>query len=190
MWLRPGVRRSREALCRFTNRPGSAFVSTGRILTEINFDGLSWHDCHVYAIGFDVGSPDENDWTSDLILELDFIVEWLGPSAGTFAFRVAPATLVFHGVTDPRIDITWEKTGFQGAIHEISIDAITRERIKDQKVFLNRPYYSWRIALNWPAGEITFGAVGFTQTLLADPVRQDGQHLSRSIRRRLTTKGT
>jgi hypothetical protein len=156
--------------------------------SEADFDRLSWHDCHLWAIRFDVGSAEEDDWTSDLVLDLDFIVEWLRPSENEFAFRVAPATLVFQGVTDPHIAIDWARTGFQGALHLVSIDRITRERVAEQKVFLDRPYYSWRIELNWPDGEITFGAVAFRQTLLADPITLDRQHLSRAERRRLTTR--
>jgi hypothetical protein len=33
----------------------------------------------------------------------------------------------------------------------VSIGQIVRELIKDQKVYLDRPYYRWRIVLNWPA---------------------------------------
>jgi len=156
--------------------------------SETDFDRLSWHDCHIWAIRFDVGDPEAGDWTSDLVLELDYIVEWLRPTEGRFAFRVAPATLVFEGVTDPRIAIDWARTGFQGALHPVSIDRITRERVAQQKVYLDRPYYSWRIALNWPAGEIAFGAATFRQTLLADPLTVARQHLTRAERRRLTAK--
>jgi hypothetical protein len=156
--------------------------------SDADFDRLSWHDCHLWAIAFDVGEPDEDDWTSDLVLDIDFIVEWLCPSSDKFAFRVAPARLAFQGVTDPRFAIEWARTGFQGALHPVSIDSITRERVQDQKVYLDRPYYSWRIALNWPAGEITFGAVSFTQTLLTEPVVVERQHLSRTERRRLTKR--
>jgi hypothetical protein len=155
--------------------------------TEADFDDLSWHDCHIWGLHFDVGDPDEDDWTSDLALDLDYIVEWLRPQPDKLAFRVAPATLVFHGVTDPRISVSWGNSGFQNALHGISIDAIYRERVQEQRVYLDRPYFSWRIAFNWPAGdEITFGAVGFTQSLLADPVVVNTQHLSRSTRSRLT----
>jgi hypothetical protein len=119
-------------------------------------------------------------------LDLDFILEWLRPEPDKFAFRVAPATLVFHGVTDPRLNISWGNSGFQNALHLVSIDHIHREPVQDQKVHLDRPYFSWRVALNWPdGGEITFGAVGFTQSLLAEPVLLETQHLSRSKRRRL-----
>jgi hypothetical protein len=156
--------------------------------SDADFERLSWHDCHLWAIRFDVGDPDQGDWTSNLVLDLDFIVEWVQPSADRFAFRVAPATLVFEGVTDPQIEITWARTGFQSALHPVSIDRISRERVQDQKVYLDRAYYSWRIDLNWPDGHITFGAASFTQTLLAEPVVVDTQDLSRAERRRLTTR--
>jgi hypothetical protein len=71
----------------------------------------------------------------------------------------------------------------------VSIGQIVRELIKDQRVYLDRPYYRWRIVLNWPAGgEIAFGAVGFTQTLLADPIVSERQHLSLKERSRLTSR--
>jgi hypothetical protein len=71
----------------------------------------------------------------------------------------------------------------------VSIGQIVRELIKDQRVYLDRPYYRWRIVLNWPAGgEIAFGAVGFTQALLADPIVSERQHLSLKERSRLTSR--
>jgi hypothetical protein len=155
--------------------------------TEADFDRLSWHDNHLYGVRFDVGDADENDWTSDLILDIDHIVEWVCGTDNTTRFRVAPATLVFHGVTDPSMRIDWGDSGFRTAIYVLSIDRIERERISDQKVFLDRPYYSWRIVLNSPqGGEIRFGAVGFTQTLRAEPVLVDEQKLSPAQRRALT----
>ena len=155
--------------------------------TEADFERLSWHDCHIWGLEFRAGEPDEGDWTSDLVLDVDFIAEWLCGVSGGAQFRVAPATLAFHGVTDPRINIDWGQSGFQVALHGVSIDSIERERVSGQKVFLDRPYYRWRILLNWPkAGEIAFGAVGFTQTLLAEPVVTDKQHLSLRERSILT----
>ena len=156
--------------------------------SEGDFDTLSWHDCHVWAVRFDLGDPDEGDWTADLVLDLDFIVEWLPPEATGCRFRVAPATLAFHGVTDPRISINWGASGFQNGIHPVVIDSVERERVPDQKVYLDRPYFSWRIAFNWPAeSEITFGAVGFTQSLLSEPVVVEGQSLPRRMHGRPTT---
>jgi hypothetical protein len=156
------------------------------IHTEADFDRLSWHDCHIWAVEFRAGDPDEGDWTSDLALDIDFIVEWICGVGGGGQFRVAPASLVFHGVTDPRIDINWGRSGLQVSLHPPAIDQLERELIHSQKVYLDRPYYRWTLRLNWPmASEITFGAIGFTQTLRADPVLTDKQSLSFSERSRL-----
>lgn len=157
-------------------------------MTETDFERLSWHDCHIWRIEFDVGDSDAGDWTSDLVIGLDYIVEWLCDRA-TCRFKIAPANLIFHGVTDPKIDIDWGGSGFQAAIHHVSIDRILREQISDQKVFLGRPYYRWSIRMNCPQNaEIAFGAVGFTQTLLAEPVLCDQQRLSRAERSRLLAR--
>lgn len=157
--------------------------------TEADFDRFFWHDCHIWAVEFRAGDPDDGDWTSDLALDIDFIVEWICGVGGGTQFRVAPATLVFHGVTDPKIDIDWGSSAFQVALHPVSIGNVERERIQNQKVYLDRPYYSWRIRLSWPdGGEIAFGAVGFTQTLRAEPILTKNQCLSLSERIRLTSR--
>jgi hypothetical protein len=104
---------------------------------------------------------------------------------------VAPAELVFHGVTDPSIAIDEGDSGAQVGLHLLSIDRIERERIAEQRVYLDRPYYRWRIRLNWPAGgKIRFGAFGFTQTLLANPIDVVGrQHLTLRERTALLRSG-
>jgi hypothetical protein len=156
------------------------------IHTVADFEGLSWHDCHIWGLELRAGAPEEDDWTSDLALDLDFIADWLCGVDGATRFRVAPATLVFHGVSDLRIAIDWGRSDFQVALHDASIDRIDREPVADQKVYRDRPYYRWTIRFNWPrGGEIGFGAVGFTQTLHAEPVLSDAQRLSPSQRSRL-----
>lgn len=155
--------------------------------TETDFEQLSWHDCHIWSFELRAGEPDEGDWTSDLAFDIDFIVEWLCGVTGGGQFRVAPATLVFHGVTDLNINIDWGDSGFRTALHPVSIHHIEREVVQGQKVYLDRPYYSWRILLNWPqSGVIAFGAVGFTQTLDGEAVLKGQQKLTLRERRRLT----
>jgi hypothetical protein len=158
--------------------------------TETDWPQLSWHDCHVWGMEFRVGDAVTNDWTSDLVVQLDFITEWLCGVDGGAQFRVAPAELVFHGTSDPRTDITWDGSGAQVAMHLLSIDHIDRQPIEQQRVFLDRPYYRWDIRLNWPAGgRISFGAAGFTQTLLAEPQLSEHQHFTRLEREALLRKG-
>ncbi len=147
--------------------------------TEADFERMSWHDDTIYGLRFDIGDPERNDWRSDLVLDIDHIVEWICGEAGGARFRVAPASLTFHHVTDLNIAIDWGDSGGQTALHEVSIDALTRERVEHQKICLDRPYYRWRIALNWPqGGEIGFGASGFTQSLRAEPLLCDQQRLA------------
>jgi hypothetical protein len=143
------------------------------------FDDLRWHDNALYGLRLDIGDCERNDWHADLVLDIDHIVEWLCSVSSPARFRVAPATLTFHDVTDLTVAIDCGDSGGQIALHPLSIDAISRERILDQKICFDRPYYRWRIALNWPqGGTLTFGASGFTQTLRAEPVVRDEQQLS------------
>ncbi len=147
-------------------------------MAEPDFDSWSWHDNLVYGLRIDVGDPARNDWHHDLVLDIDHIVEWVRGTDGGVRFRVAPATLAFHDVTDLRLAVDFGGSGGQVSINELSIHAITRQRVEDQKVYLDRPYYRWRIALNLPSdGEIAFCASGFTQTLRAEPVLLDEQRL-------------
>lgn len=150
--------------------------------TNEDFDEISWHDCHIHGLQLLTGDPAENDWTSDLRLDIDFIVEWICRPDGGASFHVAPADLVFHGVTDLSIEVDCGNV-HQAALHPLALHRVERERARDQKVFLDRPYYRWTLRLNWPAGgSIAFGAWGFTQRLRALPVATDTQHLSSAQR--------
>ena len=114
-------------------------------VSDLDFERLSWHDCHIWGIAFRSGEPSENDWISELILDIDFICEWCcdieeGRSLA-IALRHAESSLA----------------------GPLSIAEISRTPEGTTS--------RWRIALNWPArGEITFVAVGFKQTLRAEPV--------------------
>lgn len=155
-------------------------------MRSTGFDEVSWHDCHIWGIELRPGDTDAGDWTSDLLLHIDFITEWICDEDGSCRFRVAPAQLVFHGVTDLRMSIQMPATEFRSGLRPVSIAAIERERVADQQVYLDRPYYSWHVRLNWPQdGFLAFGAVGFTQTLLAEPQLTSLQHLTPGQRQNL-----
>ncbi len=147
------------------------------------YDALRWHDNIVYALHFGAGDPDRGVWRSDLVLDIDHIVEWICGTDGGAKFRVAPATLVFHDVTDLRISIDCGARAVRGALNELSIAAITREPVHEQGAAGRFPYFLWRIELNLPqGGEIAFGASGFTQTLRAAPQMLEEQRLPASTR--------
>lgn len=150
--------------------------------THAEFERLSWHDCVIWGLELHPPDPEAGDWRCDLVLDIDFIVEWLcgvGREDPT-RFRVAPATLRFDAVSDLRIAIDWGSSG--AMLHEASIDRIERE--PSPTAPRDRPRYRWRIALNWPrSGEIVLEAAGFTQTLRAEPIVTERQSLARRERR-------
>jgi hypothetical protein len=145
--------------------------------TDADFEHLSWCDCHVWGVGFHAG--DAHDLASDLVLDIDFILDRVAGAEGKpTQFRVAPASLVFAEVTDLRISLDWGNSGFPLSINPPSIDAIERECVPDRMVYPARRYYRWQIRFGWPPGaEIVFKSVGFTQTLRADPVLSDSHSL-------------
>ncbi|MGZ5475770.1 MAG: hypothetical protein ACXW29_04920 [Thermoanaerobaculia bacterium] len=148
--------------------------------TDADFEELSWHDNFIHSIHLDAHA-----FESRLRLEIDHIIQWVSPAPDSYAFWVAPASLVFENVTDLKIDIEFDQSGYQVVIHQVSIHGITRAPVPVQKICFDRPYYIWTIETNWPAGEITFGASGFVQTLHAQPVLTSEQQLSPVERREL-----
>src|SRR5262249_48401591 len=116
------------------------------------------------------------------------ILERLCGVDGSATFKIAPATLVFHGVTDPKIAIDWGDNDLQSAIHDVSIARVKRDQVQNQKVYLDRPYFRWTIELNWPKdGRSSFGAVWYTQTLLSELIISERQRLSLKERSRRIT---
>ena len=141
-------------------------------------DEVSWHDNLIYAIQICAPNPEHGDWRSDLVLDIDHIVEWVCGADGRVKFRVAPATLVFHDVTDLRVRLDMGGAS-PLALNELSIDGITKTPAPPPGLPSSRLYHHWRIALNLPRnGELTFGASGYTRTLRAEPLLLDEQRLA------------
>lgn len=139
-----------------------------------------WHDNVIYGLAFDRGEPDEGDWRSDLVLDIDFVAEWLCTAPGEMRFRVAPATVTFHDVTDFAISVDQGDSAGRNAIFEWSIDRVERQR-------LDRPFDYWRWTIHLhspPGGTLAFCAGGFTQAETAEPMLLPEQRLPRSARRR------
>ena len=127
-------------------------------------DRFSWHDNLIYGLHFRCPDPERGVWRSDLVLDIDHIVEWVRSKDGQVRFRVAPATLVFHDVGDLRIDVDFKGQG--EALNELSIAEITCEMSNPSADGIGPRQNRWRIALNMPrGGEIAFAASGYTQSL-------------------------
>jgi len=136
--------------------------------TEADFDDLRWHDNAVHAIRFVEGEYG----AGKLILDIDYILEWLKDDSGKIAFKIAPATLEFNEVTCLKIVLDYEAPG--AGLSPFRLDRI--ERRQEQ-----RDRYEavlWTLVVNWPTGSITFEAKGFTQFLRGPATVSSEQYLS------------
>lgn len=135
-----------------------------------------WHDNLIYGLQFRAADPEVGDWRSDLVLDIDHIVEWVLDESERIRFRVAPATLTFHDVTDLNLAVDFGSEGH--TINELSMDRIEQDLDRDPVTPGGLPRYRWRIALNLPVGgEIRFRGSRFTQTLRAASMLMDEQRL-------------
>lgn len=158
--------------------------------TDRDFPNLSWHDCHVWGWAVRAGDPARGDWTSELVLELDYLLEWLCPVAGgPMQFRIAPARLVFHDTYNLVWACDWRMTDVAWVqAHPASIQGIERDLCQGPGAEPTANWYRWRVSFNCPqGGELSFVARGFTQTLLAEPVVWGEQSLPLDMRERLLT---
>ena len=136
-----------------------------------DFSPFLWHDNALHGLRLELGEPDRGDWTSNLVLDIDHIVEWLCEPGTTPMLRVAPALLTFFNAGDLHIGIDCGDSQGQVALHELSIDRIERQPIP------GRALYRWRVQFNWPAGGfIHFAASDYRLTL------RGAAHLSQSSR--------
>lgn len=141
------------------------------------FEDFTWHDNAVH--GFRVlEGPD--GFSGELILDIDYLIEWLPPKAkgDGFEFQIAPADLIFHEVTDLIVSIDYVASSAAlgpMSIHQVHRDAITYPS--------GSPSFAWKIEMNWPANAfISFQSIGFTQVLRAEPVISGAQRLLPSRR--------
>lgn len=143
---------------------------TGAANTDL-YGEFAWHYNAVYGIRVEVGDPDQARWHSRLVLDIDHILEWICGTDGRYQFSVAPATLTFEDVTDLKLALDQGDSGCTVALQLPTIDGIERERLVDQKICLDRPYWRWRIVFNQPQnGLISFGASSFHQRLRSEGV--------------------
>ena len=145
-----------------------------RSWTEADYAQMSWHDNHVHGLTIHSGEHG----TGELILDLDYILEWLPPVQGRYSFVLAPASLCFREVSDLRISLDYMNPS--AAITPFSINAIDREQHTYPNGFTT---YRWSVGVNWPEGLMEFIASGFRQTIRGEPVTASEQVLTAAQRR-------
>ena len=122
----------------------------------------------------------QSDGQADLVFGLDLVVDALCGFNREAQFKLAPATLTFHAITDVNIGVSCGDSGNLLLVQPLSIAEITRGATK------HPTYHSWRVRLGWPRdGEISFGAAGFEQVLLAEPIISATNFLTGAQRRQL-----
>jgi hypothetical protein len=65
----------------------------------------SWHDNLIYGIHWRCAEPDRGLWRSELVLDIDHILDWVPSRERCFTFLMAPAVLVFHDAGDLEISL-------------------------------------------------------------------------------------
>ncbi|MGO9507692.1 MAG: hypothetical protein ACLPXZ_10225 [Mycobacterium sp.] len=141
--------------------PGPSLAKT--VWTDADFDQMSWHDCAVHALAVEPAPP----YPGRLLVDLDYIVEWVCPTApsNAFAFWICPATLAF--------DQAWDLVGdinLQGFSFELALNALARSGPDEHDAF------EWTLVGH--EFTLTLGAAGFTQYLRCPPIQSPRQRLS------------
>ncbi|MDZ4076523.1 MAG: hypothetical protein U1E04_17440 [Hylemonella sp.] len=141
------------------------------------FEGNRWHDNAIHGFRMVEGA---DGCSGELVLDIDFIVEWLSPESGNnaFSFRIAPADLTFHDVTELVISIDYASS--TAALQPMTIHEIHREAVTYQN---GHSSFAWRLEINWPRNSsISFSSSGFTQVLRKQPISSGAQYLRPSER--------
>jgi len=139
-----------------------------------DFDSMSWHDVHVHALRIE----EREHGSGELILDIDYILEWRAQGAA-FVFRVAPATLRFHGISELRVALDYASPS--AGMCPFSLAGIAREVFTYPN---GHETFRWLLTVNWPQGEIGFKSPGFTQELAGPEVVGPKQSLAPHERRR------
>lgn len=142
------------------------------------YDPYRFHDNQIHGIAFRTADPDRNDWTSDLVLDIDHVLEWV-KDGERIRFRVQPATLTFHGVTDLRVHLDGTVEGHSVGVALPWILEIERTAPPGAPGDPGRPSFRWRIVLaSMPDGDLSFGSRGYSLELRGEPFLQDEQGLT------------
>ncbi|MFW5426636.1 MAG: hypothetical protein ACKE8R_05245 [Methylophagaceae bacterium] len=131
------------------------------------FEEYSWHDNPIH--GFRI--IEKENCVGDLVLDIDYITEWLCSEENGYNFRIAPADLVFEDITDLVISLDYESCSASmtpPSIHEI--------RCKSKIYSNGYKSFEWFIEINWPSNcFIKFNSPKFKQALRKKPILSNDQ---------------
>lgn len=134
------------------------------IWTELDFEDMGWHDCHIHAMSF----PNEE---LEISFDIDYLFKWeLDDKSNLYKFWVSPCILFFYNVINLKIDID-----FQNAIGLDILD-INKKNLRlsaDKKINL------WDFEIATDKGLIKFESSGYKQVVKNQPICSESQILAR-----------
>jgi hypothetical protein len=138
------------------------------VWSQDDFDLMGWHDATVHAFAL---IPEQ----FELVLDIDYILKWEEPEppAVYYTFWISPATLVFEGVQDIKINLDIDH------IQDIDLQGIEREGPVPAP---NGELVDWNWVVEANQGSITFRATGYRQYFRRPPIRIKEQGFEQSQR--------
>ncbi len=132
------------------------------IWSDIEIEDISWHDSSIRSLLL-------GDDGVQLLFDIDFICEWIGPEEkhSVFSFYIAPATLVFPYASEIRVSL------FDGT--PMSIFSIDKENPRPTP-YGNDTVWDWTI--DGPHGQIRLRSTGFVLYFRCEPLLTQSQLLT------------
>lgn len=152
------------------------------IWTESDYKVMGWHDSTVHGMAI---FGDAENYTSELVLDIDYIFQWVTPNPPDkhFTFWITPCTLVFNDVFDLKINFE------TGLIYPIEMEIADLVRLDTVELPNGSLTNEWKIEISM-VGEIAFKATGYTQYVRMQPIHQASQELSLAIRKGISFERT
>lgn len=146
----------------------------------MRLDDPSFHDDSIYGLRLVSAEPERDDWRSELVLDIDHILEWQKQDDGRFRFVVVQADLCFENVSD--LKVSFACPGF--SLNPLPILAIERSDKLSKNPNSALEDYEWTIRLADRAdGRLTFRASGFRLDQVGTPGEYDEQTIPQHLRR-------
>ena len=132
----------------------------------------SFHDDSIYGLRLVSPDPDQDDWRSELIMDIDHIVEWVKGDNGRIRFVLVQGNLCFENVFDLRISFSFPDC----SLTPLPIDRIERSREPVRAHAGRSEEFSWIIHLNDRGdGFLTFRSTGYRLDEIGTPAEFEEQ---------------
>jgi hypothetical protein len=129
------------------------------IWNEKDFTEMGWHDSRIHGFAIE---KNYDEFTADLVFDIDYIFNWVHPvdPEKYFSFWIAPCTLIFKETFNLSMNIETGMTEFEFEISDLHLK--TKSETEDGNI------YDWDLELQ--QGNITFKSKGFEQIVRQKPI--------------------